>query len=109
LLEEAATKGTDDPDRIRLAQEAQRLFREDWMFIPYYYVTNSVWAMPWVKNFGKNPDWQVIEPWNVYIEKIRGACNTGTGQRNTLLPCAHNPHPPVVLDFGQSLGKVATF
>lgn len=69
LLEEAAAKGTDDPDRIKLAQEAQRLFREDWMYIPYHYVTNSKWAMPWVKNFDKNPDWQVIEPWNVYIEK----------------------------------------
>jgi peptide/nickel transport system substrate-binding protein len=69
LLEEAATKGTDDPDRFRLALEAQRVYREDWMFIPYYYVTNQKWAMPWVKNFDKNPDWQVIEPWNVYIEK----------------------------------------
>jgi len=69
LLEEAATKGTDDPDRIALAQQAQQLFREDWMYIPYHYVTNSKWAMPWVKNFDKNPDWQVAEPWNVYIEK----------------------------------------
>jgi hypothetical protein len=39
------------------------------MYIPYHYVTNSKWAMPWAKNFDKNPDWQVAEPWNVYIEK----------------------------------------
>ena len=69
LLEEAATKPVDDPDRIGLAQKAQRIFRDDWMYIPYHYVTNSKWAMPWVKNFDKNPDWQVAEPWNVYIEK----------------------------------------
>ncbi len=69
LLEDAATKSTDDPDRIGLAQQAQRLFRDDWMYIPYHYVTNSKWAMPWVKNFDKNPDWQVAAPWDVYIEK----------------------------------------
>ena len=68
LLDEAATKSPDDPDRISLAQQAQELFREDWMYIPYRYDTMSRWAMPWVKNFDKNLDWQVIEPWSVYIE-----------------------------------------
>ncbi len=68
LLEEAATKPVDDPERIELAQEAQQLFRDDWHFIPYRYDTMSKWAMPWVKNFAKNDDWQVIEPWAVYID-----------------------------------------
>ena len=69
LLEEAAAKGVDDPDRVGFAQKAQRLFREDWMYIPYYYDVMSKWAMPWVQNFDKNDDWQVIEPWNVTIDE----------------------------------------
>jgi peptide/nickel transport system substrate-binding protein len=69
LIDEAATKGTDDPDRIAMAQEAQRLFREDWMFIPWAIDPSSPFAMPWVKNAERNPDWQIAEPWNVTIEK----------------------------------------
>jgi peptide/nickel transport system substrate-binding protein len=69
LLEEAATKAVSDPDRIRLAQEAQRLFRDDWHFIPYQHDTMSKWAMPWVQNFDKNDDWQVIAPWAVTIDQ----------------------------------------
>ena len=68
LLEEASVKGVNDPDRIALAQQAQRIFRDDWMYIPYYYDVMSKWAMPWVKNFDKNDDWQVIEPWNVEVD-----------------------------------------
>ena len=68
LLEEAATRSPDDPDRIRLAQEAQRLYRDDWMFIPYVHQTMPRYAMPWVKNWVKNSDWQIVEPWNVYME-----------------------------------------
>ncbi|WP_319483364.1 ABC transporter substrate-binding protein [uncultured Cohaesibacter sp.] len=71
LLEEASVKGVKDPDRIKLAQEAQRLFREDWVYIPYYYDVMSKWAMPWVQNFDKNDDWQVIEPWNVTIDEAK--------------------------------------
>jgi peptide/nickel transport system substrate-binding protein len=69
LLEEASAKGVEDPDRIGFAQKAQRAFREDWMYIPYYYDVMSKWAMPWVQNFDKNDDWQVIEPWNVTIDE----------------------------------------
>ncbi len=69
LLEEAATKAVSDPERISLAQEAQRLFRDDWHFIPYQYDTMSKWAMPWVQNFEKNDDWQVIAPWAVTIDQ----------------------------------------
>lgn len=71
LLEEAATKGVDDPQRIELAQKAQRIFRDDWQYIPYYYGVMSKWAMPWVENFDKNDDWQVIEPWNVTIDESK--------------------------------------
>ena len=71
LLEEASGKGVDDPQRIELAQKAQRIFREDWNYIPYYYDVMSKWAMPWVLNFDKNDDWQVIEPWNVTIDESK--------------------------------------
>lgn len=68
LLDEAATLSTDDPNRILLAQQAQKLFREDWMYIPWYYNTESKLAMPYVMNWIKNLDWQVYEPWNVFLE-----------------------------------------
>jgi peptide/nickel transport system substrate-binding protein len=69
LLDEASIKGVDDPDRIKLAQEANRIFREDWAFIPWDVTPTSAFAMPWVKNAGRNIDWQIVEPWSVYIEK----------------------------------------
>ncbi|ORC37954.1 peptide ABC transporter [Marispirochaeta aestuarii] len=69
LLEEASGKGVKDPARIELAREAQRIFRDEWNYIPYYYDVMSKWAMPWVMNFDKNDDWQVIEPWNVSIDE----------------------------------------
>jgi peptide/nickel transport system substrate-binding protein len=68
LLEEASGKGVDNPERIALAQKAQRFFRDGWNYIPYYYDVMSKWAMPWVLHFDKNDDWQVIEPWNVTID-----------------------------------------
>lgn len=68
LLEEASKKAVADPLRISLAQQAQRIFRDDWQYIPYRYDTMSKWAMPWVKNFDKNDDWQVITPWDVFID-----------------------------------------
>ena len=71
LLDEAKAKSVQDPARIKGAQEAQRIFREDYMFIPYYYDVMSKWAMPWVQGFDKNDDWQVIEPWNVTIDESK--------------------------------------
>ncbi len=68
LLEEASVKAVTDPLRISLSQQAQKIFRDDWQYIPYRYDTMSKWAMPWVKNFEKNDDWQVINPWDVYID-----------------------------------------
>lgn len=68
LLEQASTKSVDDPQRISLSQEAQRIFRDAWQYIPYRYDTMSKWSMPWVSNFEKNDDWQVITPWDVSID-----------------------------------------
>lgn len=68
LIDEAAIKGTDDPDRVNLAMQAHRLFRDDWHFIPWYYETNGKQCMPWVKELVLNADWQRVEPWKIYIE-----------------------------------------
>ena len=68
LLEEAATMSADDPERLELALQAHELYLEDYMFIPYYFQNIPRYAMPWVKNWSKNLDWQVVEPWNVFIE-----------------------------------------
>ncbi|ODN71023.1 ABC transporter substrate-binding protein [Methylobrevis pamukkalensis] len=67
LLIEASAKAADDPERIALAQKAQRLFREDWNFIPWYDQAMSRWANANVKGMDKNLDWQVVEPWNIEL------------------------------------------
>ena len=69
LLDEARVKAIDDPARTELAHQANRLFREDWTFIPWAIPPTSAYAMPWVKNAERNIDWQIAEPWNVFIEK----------------------------------------
>ncbi|OWV85494.1 peptide ABC transporter [Rhizobium sp. N122] len=66
-LAEAATKAADDPQRVTLAQEAQKAFREDWAFIPWYSQAMSRWATKEVKGMEKNLDWQIAEPWNISI------------------------------------------
>ncbi|EYD74131.1 Dipeptide-binding protein ABC transporter, periplasmic substrate-binding protein component [Rubellimicrobium mesophilum DSM 19309] len=68
-LDEAAVLSEDDPQRVALAQEAQRAFREDWAFIPWYHEGMSKWAMPQVQNIVKNLDWQVYEPWTVEVHR----------------------------------------
>ncbi|NKF34238.1 ABC transporter substrate-binding protein, partial [Pseudomonas sp. BGM005] len=66
-LAEAATKAADDPQRVTLAQEAQKAFRDDWAFIPWYSQAMSRWATKEVKGMEKNLDWQIAEPWNISI------------------------------------------
>jgi peptide/nickel transport system substrate-binding protein len=66
-IAEALTKPLDDPSRVALAQEAQRLFRDEFMFIPWYKQTMSRWANANVKGMEKNLDWQVVAPWAVSI------------------------------------------
>ena len=57
----------DTPARVAKAQEAQRIFRDDFMFIPWYKQTMSRWATAAVSGMEKNLDWQVFAPWNVSI------------------------------------------
>jgi peptide/nickel transport system substrate-binding protein len=67
LLAEAATKSVDDPQRVALALEAQKAFREDWSFIPWYAQAMSRWATDKVTGIDKNLDWQVVAPWDISI------------------------------------------
>ncbi|NKN38248.1 ABC transporter substrate-binding protein [Agrobacterium sp. a22-2] len=67
LLAEAATKAADDPQRVTLAQDAQKAFRDDWAFIPWYAQTMSRWATAEVKGIDKNLDWQVARPWEITV------------------------------------------
>ncbi len=67
LLAEAATKAVDDPQRVALAQEAQKAFREDWTFIPWYAQAMSRWATDKVIGIDKNLDWQVVAPWDISV------------------------------------------
>ena len=67
LITEALSKPVDDPARIALAQEAQRIFRDDYMFIPWYKQTMSRWALANVAGMEKNLDWQVVAPWAISI------------------------------------------
>ena len=67
LIADALTKPVDDAARVKLAQEAQRVFRDDFMFIPWYKQTMSRWANANVKGMEKNLDWQVVAPWAISI------------------------------------------
>lgn len=67
LIADALTKPADDPARVALAQEAQRLFRDDFCFIPWYKLTMSRWANANVSGMEKNLDWQVVAPWAISI------------------------------------------
>ena len=67
LIAEALAKPSDDPARVAMAQEAQRLFRDDFMFIPWYKQTMRRWATANVAGMEKNLDWQVVAPWAISI------------------------------------------
>lgn len=68
LLDEASVLPVEDPIRDGNARAAQKLFRDDWGYIPWYYETMSRWALPNVTHMDKNLDWQVVRPWEVTIE-----------------------------------------
>ncbi len=73
LIEEAVTKAADDPDRVALSRQAQRLFHEQWMIIPIGTGCGGSAkgnVMPWVHGTRRNADAQFLEPWTIYIEHV---------------------------------------
>ena len=69
LLDEALTLSPDDPRRCELALEAQELFMNDYLVLPFGKLVMSINARDYVKNYFKGPDVGVIEPWNIKLEK----------------------------------------
>ncbi|MDB5585693.1 MAG: oppA [Devosia sp.] len=67
LLAEASALPANDPARVTKAQDAQKLFHDDYMFIPWYSQTMSRWANANVAGMEKNLDWQVVAPWDISI------------------------------------------
>jgi peptide/nickel transport system substrate-binding protein len=67
LLNEGAPLAADDPARIKAAQDAQKAFREDFAFMPWYHEIMPRWAIARVAGMDKNLDWQVYEPWNIEL------------------------------------------
>jgi peptide/nickel transport system substrate-binding protein len=65
LLAKAAQLPLDNPERDELARQAQRLFRDDYPFIPWLHEVMPRWARPEVTGIDKNLDWQVVAPWNI--------------------------------------------
>jgi peptide/nickel transport system substrate-binding protein len=65
LLDEAAMLSVEDPKRIELAQKAQRVFREDYAFIPWNRTVTSRFVLPSVQGIHKNLDWQYVEAWGI--------------------------------------------
>ncbi len=72
LLNEAAVKPLDDPQRIALAQQAQRIFRDDFAFIPWVRNVTSKLATDQVQGFERNLDNQIVEPWSISIVDTKG-------------------------------------
>ena len=72
LIEEAVTKAADDPQRIELSRQAQRIFHEQWMVIPIGTGCGGSAkgnVMPWVQGTRRNADAQFVEPWKISIER----------------------------------------
>jgi peptide/nickel transport system substrate-binding protein len=67
LITEALSKPVEDPARVALAQEAQRIFRGEFKFIPWCKQAMLCWALANVAGMEKNFDWQVLAPWEISI------------------------------------------
>jgi peptide/nickel transport system substrate-binding protein len=68
LILEASALPANDPNRNAKALEAEKLVMADFMYIPWYDEGPTMHAMPWVLNYSRNIDWQIVEPWNLDID-----------------------------------------
>ncbi len=73
LLEEALDSALlldpEDPERCELTLQAQELFMNDYVVLPFGKEVMPLCAREYVKNYMKGPDVGVIEPWTIQIEK----------------------------------------
>jgi peptide/nickel transport system substrate-binding protein len=68
LIDQALALPFDDPNRVALSLEAEKLATDEFLWIPFNVGAPLTHGMPWVLNLSKNIDWQVIEPWNLDID-----------------------------------------
>ncbi|MEW6650752.1 MAG: ABC transporter substrate-binding protein [Chloroflexota bacterium] len=68
LIDEALALPPTDPNRNAKAIEAEALAIADFVYIPWYDEGPTMHHMPWVLNYSRNIDWQIVEPWNLDID-----------------------------------------
>lgn len=68
LIEEASALPPSDPNRDLKAIEAEKISLEEYIYIPWYDEGPFAHMMPWVLNYSRNIDWQIVEPWNLDID-----------------------------------------
>jgi peptide/nickel transport system substrate-binding protein len=68
LILEASALAPTDAARISKSIEAEKLAMDDFMWINWYDEGPTMHAMPWVINYSRNIDWQIVEPWNLDID-----------------------------------------
>lgn len=68
LIDEALMIDPTDPNRNLKALEAEKLVMGEYVYIPWVAEGPMMHAMPWVLNFAKNYDWQIIDPWNLDLD-----------------------------------------
>lgn len=68
LIDQALTLPFDDPNRVALSLEAEKLATDEFVWIPWNVTGPLTHGMPWVVGLKKNLDWQVMEPWNLDID-----------------------------------------
>jgi peptide/nickel transport system substrate-binding protein len=68
LIDDALMLDPTDPNRNLKALEAEKLVMAEHMYIPWVAEGPMMHAMPWVLNFAKNYDWQIIDPWNLDLD-----------------------------------------
>ena len=67
IAEALATAGRRSGSVWPRRRKRSGIFREDFMFIPWYTQTMARWATANVSGMEKNLDWQVVAPWDVSI------------------------------------------
>ena len=69
-VNEALTLAPDDPRRCELALEAQAQYEGDYVIMHFGKPLRTANAREHVKEYYSGPDVSVIEPWNIYIERM---------------------------------------
>jgi peptide/nickel transport system substrate-binding protein len=69
LLDQAMVLDPDNPQRCELTLQAQVLFMNDYVVLPFGEGIGGLNARDYVKNYYRGPDVGIIEPWKIVIER----------------------------------------